>query len=113
MNWYRFNKKGIGIFYQLTILVLYTFVNCTSSSSLSVQKTTCEYQESPFLVNSKTPRFGWQIFSDRNQVEQSAYSIEIADAENNIIWNTGKVKSNQSQHIEYSGENVLVSGKEY
>jgi len=113
MNWYRFNKKGIGIFYQLTILVLYTFVNCTSSSSLSVQKTTCEYQESPFLVNSKTPRFGWQIFSDRNQVEQSAYSIEIADAENNIIWNTGRVKSNQSQHVEYSGENVLVSGKEY
>lgn len=116
MNYIRlFNLKkiNVSVFCQLTILVFFVFVSCDSSGNLSIQKTTCEYQESPFLVNTRTPRFGWQIFSDRNQVAQSAYSIEITDTENNIIWNSGKIKSNRNQHVEYSGEKLLQPGKEY
>ncbi|MDO5524287.1 MAG: hydrolase, partial [Bacteroidia bacterium] len=73
----------------------------------------CEHEESPLLVEGETPRFGWQLQSTENGVEQTAYEIEIFDNKNQRIWNSGKIKSDKSQHIPYAGKTKLNSGEKY
>ncbi|GET28019.1 glycoside hydrolase family 78 protein [Prolixibacter sp. SD074] len=57
----------------------------------------------------KNPRLSWQIQSDRENVLQTAYEIRVADTPANLhrkddlIWNSGKVESNQSADVVYSG----------
>ncbi len=112
---YNLNKNKLNLFYQTITLYLFVFTicSCNLKSNLSIQSTTCEYQSSPLLINTLRPRFGWELISKENNTKQSAYSIEITDSKNIKIWNSGKRISNQSQHIEYSGEEGLVPGEKY
>ncbi|MDR1268235.1 MAG: family 78 glycoside hydrolase catalytic domain, partial [Planctomycetaceae bacterium] len=80
-----------------------------------------EYQTEPLGIGTKTPRFSWKL-SDPNFTQgqkQTAYQIFVASnktllSENNAdIWNSGKVESDQSVLIPYSGTNNLKSGCEY
>lgn len=65
----------------------------------------CEYRTNPLGIDVAAPRFGWQIDSAR----QSAYRILAASAPNLLsessadVWDSGKVESDQSQHIAYAG----------
>lgn len=90
-----------------------TFAQKKSPSSLQFVKLTCEYQESPLLIEEQAPRFGWQMASAENDVKQTAYELEIFDNTNKKIWNSGKTVSDKSQHVPYSGKTVLIPGEKY
>ncbi len=110
-------KTTIQLFQMFLVLIsCFTFNFTIKSNDIKIQKTTCEYQLNPQLISSKTPLFGWQIFSERDNVEQSAFAIELysdVSGKENKIWDSGKIISNKSQHITYQGKENLKPGSEY
>ncbi|WP_322937284.1 family 78 glycoside hydrolase catalytic domain [Nocardioides bizhenqiangii] len=55
------------------------------------------------LDTDETPRFGWlPQDADPNEV-QTAYKIEVQDADGTLVWDTDKVTSSQQAYIEYDG----------
>lgn len=102
---------------KLTIfLFCLIFLSNHSALALEAVNLTTELMESPVALAEKTPRFGWQIMSDKNNLIQSAYAIEVFETTNGkdrIYWKSGKVCSSESQLIPYSGTNPLIAGKKY
>ena len=70
----------------------------------------CEYAENP-LIDIQNPRLSW-INSNEAEIQgaaQSAYQIQVALGCNdfkNLVWDSGKVSSDESAFIEYAGEEL-------
>lgn len=85
-------------------------------SDLKVVRLSCEYKENPLGIDVKRPRLSWQIESDRRGVMQSAYQIQVSQSDstfNEIVWDSGVVKSDQSIHVEYAGDPLLSRTRYY
>ncbi|MCS7061161.1 MAG: family 78 glycoside hydrolase catalytic domain, partial [Anaerolineae bacterium] len=65
----------------------------------------CEYQTNPIGIGAQSPRLSWQMVSEQRGARQTAYQIRAAHDPDmqEVIWDTGKVISDQSIHIPYSG----------
>ncbi len=69
----------------------------------------CEYMSNPMGVENSAPRLGWKLEAGGHNRSQSAYRILAASSPDLLItdtgdiWDSGKVRSNQSQHIVYEG----------
>lgn len=80
-----------------------------SSSVIKVTSLTCEYLSDPLGVDVPAPRLAWQLQSSKNGDRQTAYQILVANAASTLAqdrgdcWNTGKVASDHSIQIPYSG----------
>ena len=95
-----------------------TFVSAIASAMLlscsqaSIEPTalTCEYAESP-LIDIQNPRLTW-VNANEDQIKgaaQSAYQIQVALGKadfKNLVWDSGKVNSDESAFIEYAGEQL-------
>lgn len=87
-------------------------------SAIEVRRTTCELVSNPVGITSKAPRLGWQLHSTAYQDKQTAYQIIVSTDNKSIergvgrIWNSGIVKSDKSQFIEYTGPD-LKEGQRY
>ncbi len=68
---------------------------------LSLYDLTIEYKADPIGLDEVQPRFSWKLKSDRNDTRQSAYRVTVSNSE--IMWDTGKLESEQSTLIEYMG----------
>lgn len=88
-------------------LLLFTL----SAFSIEIQELTCEMRQQPLNVDNLNPRFGWKLVSEYNGDVQAFYQISITQ-DGQKIWDSGKVKSDQSQHILYKGK-PLARGKRY
>ncbi|WP_372934766.1 family 78 glycoside hydrolase catalytic domain [Mariniphaga sediminis] len=82
------------------------------SGNLSVEHLRCEYLVNPLGIQNTTPRLSWILTSEeRNQV-QTAYRILVSStpeklANNNAdLWDSGKIESNQTNQIVYSGKQL-------
>ena len=64
-----------------------------------------EYQQNPLGLD-KEPRFSWKLESERENVVQSAYQIQIR-CSGRMAWDSGKIESEQSALIPYGGETLL------
>ena len=68
-----------------------------------------EYQENPIGIDVRQPRLSWQIQSGRRGTMQSAYQIQVAvatvdfEGQRNLLWDSGKVKSDESIQRVYEG----------
>jgi len=75
-----------------------------------------EYKINPVGIDVQQPRLSWEITSERLNVMQANYQIRVAatikdlKSGSNLLWNTGKVNSDQSIHLPYQGP-ALNSGK--
>ena len=104
----------------LTFLLVLLFVGCKMQNGgpLEISGLTVEMQKNPEGVSTLHPRFSWLLASDKQDVMQTAYQIEVATSEKdlkdstNLVWNTGHVVSDQSSMVEYAGA-PLESNKKY
>ena len=89
---------------------------CTSAVfGLEVSKTTVEYQTHAMALETFTPRFGWQLSAVRNGTMQTAYELEVSAVDagkREMMWQTGKVISGNSQRVVYGGKE-LEKGRKY
>jgi alpha-L-rhamnosidase len=86
------------------------------ASAVSAKNTTgCEYlctdyKSNPVGTGNATPRLSWEIVSSNKGVMQTAYQIRAAHTEKdllsnkNLVWDTGKINSDQSIQIQYNGQ---------
>lgn len=67
----------------------------------------CEYLSNPIGIDVPKPRFSWQIEADEPGIYQAAYQLQVVencrDFEWSCFWDTGKVNSDCSIHVEYEG----------
>lgn len=94
------NKKAI------LLLAVGSMLTGSISAKALLKALKVEYLPAPLAVSVEHPRFAWQMTSD-DQVrgwQQNAYQISVVDELGKEVWNSGKVKSNNSLGIEYAGE---------
>ena len=77
----------------------------------SVVSLLTENRVNPVGIDVLQPRFSWVIQSDKRNVVQTAYEIRVLSGKQ-IVWNSGKVTSDQSVHVPYNGS-PLQSGEKY
>lgn len=61
-----------------------------------------EYQNNPVGIDVLVPRFSWIILSNENGIFQTHYKI-IIEIDNEIVWDSKKIESDQSILIPYEG----------
>lgn len=93
----------------LTLFIL--SISLAAFTAMQPIDLTCEMQQTPLAVENMHPRFGWRLTSDVKADKQTAYQIIVLQG-NAKIWDSGKVKSDQSQLVIYNG-NTLEKGKRY
>ncbi len=77
-----------------------------------------EYKTNPTGIDEKHPRFSWVTEYDSYNSYQTAYQLIVGTSPQNLlnektdIWDSGKVKSSQSNQVQYSGIS-LVSNRTY
>jgi len=111
-------KKRNSFLLLGVLLAISSIFSCTKKNELTVERLTCNYTEQPIGIDSQNPFFGWQIKSSGKNILQSAYRIVVAENPDDlqktkgIVWDSGKVNSNQSINVQYQG-NVLKPGKRF
>ena len=111
--------KLVGKIGAVAILI---FCSAVWAQGFSVKDLQCEYRVNPLGVDSEKPRFSWVIESEKRGFIQGAYRVLVASSRENLaagkgdLWDSSKVKSNQSVNVVYGGKKsaerdaVLVEG---
>jgi alpha-L-rhamnosidase len=81
-----------------------------SAGAIEVQNERCEYLENPMGLDVVRPRLSWVLLSDQRGDQQTAYQILVASTAERLaanqadLWDSGKVKSDESIQIIYQGK---------
>ncbi len=84
--------------------------------AFTVQGLRCEYLSNPAGIDVSKPRLSWMLSPAPGVRGQSAYRLLVASSPENLqrdrgdLWDSGRVTSEQTTWIEYSGKN-LASGQ--
>jgi alpha-L-rhamnosidase len=73
--------------------------------NLKVYDLKTEYLTNPLGIDAKQPRFSWKIESDYQGVRQLSYHIIVKNG-GNLVWDSGIVNTENSQHITYEGKSL-------
>ncbi len=87
------------------ITSIVTILICLNIFSIGISNLTVEMQRTPLTIEADSPRFGWLLASGEKGDSQTAYQITVMKG-NTKVWDSGKVKSNQSQLISYKGKKL-------
>lgn len=77
----------------------------------------CEYRVNPLGIDEVKPRLSWILTSSRRAQKQVAYQVLVATSRDKLnndqgdLWNSGKVRSDETTCIIYGGK-PLTSGME-
>jgi alpha-L-rhamnosidase len=97
------------------LLLALLSISTTMLAQVAVKNQVTENQINPLGVDV-SPRFSWQLVSEKRNVMQTAYEIRVSDSPATLskanVWSSGKVNSDQSQYVDYKGA-ALQSGKKY
>ncbi len=117
--------RGLGSFFTFWLMIgLALFLSrgavplAAQAAALKLTGLRTEYKENPLGIDSRKPRLSWQLQASGRGVMQAAYHIRVArtvadlEAGKNLVWDSGKVSSDESLHREYAGT-ALQSGRRY
>jgi alpha-L-rhamnosidase len=106
-----------------TLVALLLMMPLSSLYAADVTNLRCEYRENPLGIDSGKPRLSWVIgdqlsvisnqLSVARGVRQAAYQVLVASSQERLkkdtgdLWDSGKVESDQSIHVEYQGMPLL------
>ena len=102
---------------RIILLIFASMVIQVTKAQLTPTHLSCEYLESSPLVDVMHPRLAWINLAkegERGQV-QTAWQIRVATSIKALdkpdLWDSGKIKSDQSTRVEYNGK-ALISRQE-
>ncbi len=78
-----------------------------ATASLRIVKLRTDSRQNPLGIDARTPHLSWQLESSARGVRQSAYQIRIArsaealHAGTPLLFDSGKIMSDQSTHVKY------------
>jgi alpha-L-rhamnosidase len=105
----NYKKLLIFLIIFFSVNMLLSFQRQPDYSKLYAENLTCEYLENPSGIDVLNPRLSWRLHSDQRGEKQTAYHLLVARSQENLdknigdLWDTEKVNSDQSLHIEYDG----------
>ena len=70
----------------------------------------CEYKVNPIGIDVLQPRLSWQLQGQTRGVMQRAYQVRVTGQGDAVLWDSGRVDSDQSIHVPYGGPK-LESGQ--
>ena len=80
--------------------------------SMVAERLRTEYLDNPLGIDILSPRLGWIVSSVRRGASQTAYRLlvssspQLLDRLKGDLWDSGKVESSETQHIEYAGKEL-------
>ncbi len=92
------------------VVVVTTWLSQAVWANVQVDTLRCEYLVNPLGIDAMAPRLSWIIESDRRGEVQKTYQVlvastpELLQADKGDLWDSGKIKSDQSIQIEYRGK---------
>ncbi|MCW0484298.1 glycoside hydrolase family 78 protein [Gaoshiqia sediminis] len=103
-----------------TIFLAFAFQCLTSFifAQISVSGLLVENKVNPVGISEMYPRLSWQLQSSKRNVTQSAFEIRVSEDLNsllrgaNLIFHTGKIPSDQSVYVQFTGS-TLKPGRKY
>ncbi|GGF38124.1 alpha-L-rhamnosidase [Echinicola rosea] len=79
----------------------------SSFAQLTVANLLCENRSNPVGIENLHPRFTWILAGEGRNQSQSAYEIQVSKSKDfsgdHLLWESGKIVSQQSVHIPYQG----------
>lgn len=93
------------------VALIFLMMFFTSFAQINFQKGLTDNQENPIGIGNLHPRFTWVVSSDKRNLVQTAYQIIVNNGKL-IVWNSGKVNSDQSVFVSYTGS-ALQSNTKY
>jgi alpha-L-rhamnosidase len=89
--------KLVSIFLFLNLL----FLSC-ANSQIEVTALRTNNLNDPLGIG-KYPKFGWRIVAAKRNTNQTAYQLQVSSRpdfnDKALLWNSGKVATDQSLHI--------------
>lgn len=91
----------------LTIVFLLGIIH--AQAQVAVTRLRCEMLNNPLGIDVQQPRFSWNLVSNNRNVTQTAYQVLVSSSKAALarnkadVWNSGKISSNASIHIQYGG----------
>jgi alpha-L-rhamnosidase len=104
--------------FGLLLFLALSFCSAYASESGAPAQLKCEAMREPLGIDIVHPKLSWQIQDNRRGAKQTAYEIRVAASAETFaqdhadIWDSGRVKSDQSVNVAYAGP-PLASGKRY
>lgn len=68
-----------------------------------LQNLLTENQRHPLGIDCENPRFSWQLVSEKSNLFQTDYQIQVKDSSGNIVADTGKVRDDNNVLLEIPG----------
>lgn len=97
-------------FAALTLVLMLSATHAMAQDgALIPQELRCEYLTNPLSVHEPRPRLYWTLRAARRAEHQTAYQVQVSSsavllaAGHADLWDSGRVESDQTAHIEYSG----------
>lgn len=103
-------KKSIcfSLILLLTGMLMISFKG-KEATNILLQNLRCEMLVDPEGIDVRNPRLSWEVSGNQRGIEQIGYQIIVASTPEKLaanegdLWNSGKVNSDQSIHVEYDG----------
>lgn len=98
----------------LPLVALFMIIQSVSGSEL-IGFRVCRMKEPAGIT--RTAQFSWQTLSKKPNVKQMAYRIRVAtsksdlQAENNLLWDSGRKSSDESVSVPYQGRRLPYQSK--
>lgn len=107
-------KKYLLLIFLISLLNICVY----GKNALRISHCSCDFQFNSLSTDSQDPRLSWGLESTGRDIAQSAYQILVSERMENLnrnkgeLWDTRKVKSNQSALVPYAGK-ALLPGTQY
>jgi len=89
------------------------------AQDIKVAQLDCAYRNNPIGIDVLSPGLSWKLQSAKHNIMQTSYQIVVSSSLSNLnksigdVWDTKKVKSDQSLQIKYKGKQLLSSKTYY
>lgn len=114
----KFNMKKYILFAIVSAWMAGVSCSATVVERMRATELRCEYELNPLGIDTSRPRLSWTVHSTKRNVQQAAYRVLVASTpellaqDNGDLWDSGKVQSDQSHQVVYSGK-PLASHQRY
>jgi alpha-L-rhamnosidase len=104
--------KQIHYHIVLFFFCFFTLGSAKAFDALHIHHLACERLINPVGIAVTKPRLSWQLSGEERGLMQTAYQVLVASSAEKLaqnegdLWNSGKIASDQSLHVEYAGKTL-------
>ncbi|NWJ49812.1 MAG: family 78 glycoside hydrolase catalytic domain [Bacteroidetes bacterium] len=100
---------------KIFIIIGFVLICLVSKAQVQILQQKIEHLINPIGIDQSNPSLSWVLASENRNIKQKAYEIRVSEnskMEGQCVWQTGKIISDQSINITYTGL-PLKSGQKY